>query len=94
MMDNEFISRIENNINMIVPLYLVAAYAYYIKDDPLISDAVYDLMATTFLEYYDVIEHRHKYLVDKDALAAGTCLIKEYPLIVDGAYASLRESLK
>ncbi len=94
MMDNEFISRIENNINMIVPLYLVAAYAYYIKDDPLISDAVYDLMATTFLEYYDVIEHRHKHLVDKDALAAGTCLIKEYPLIVDGAYTSLCESLK
>lgn len=93
-MDDEFISRIENNVNMVVPLYLIAAYAYYVKDDPIISDSLYDSMANTFLSFYDQIEHRHKHLVDKDSLSAGTCLIKEYPSIVDGAYQSLRNNLK
>ncbi len=45
-MSDEFISvyekmcmdTIESNPNMLVPWYIMAAYAYYVEDDPLLSE--------------------------------------------------------
>src|SRR6056300_1342297 len=50
----------ESNINMTVPWYLMASYAYYVQDDPIISDRLFDLMAKRMLENWDKIEHFHK----------------------------------
>ena len=69
---------------MLVPWYLITAYAYYILDESLIEDHQFDSMAKELLENYDKIKHVHKYLITKEDLEAGTLLLAEedYPLIV------------
>lgn len=69
---------------MLVPWYLITAYAYYILDESLIEDSKFDSMAKELLKNYDSIEHRHKSLIDKEDLAAGTLLLskEDYPTIV------------
>ena len=36
LLNTSFYKQVKSNINLAVPLYLIAAYAYYIEDDPLI----------------------------------------------------------
>jgi hypothetical protein len=79
------------NINMMVPYYLMASYAYYVEDDPIFSDAFYDNLAKTILAVWDSIEHQHKHILNTDMLEAGS-FIGEYPSIVSGALKSLRLS--
>ena len=81
------------NINMMVPYYLMASYAYYVEDDPIFSDAFYDNLAKAMLVVWDSIEHRHKHILTTDMLEAGS-FIGEYPSIVSGALESLREQNK
>jgi hypothetical protein len=68
---------------MLVPWYLMAAYAYYHLDQSLMSDAEFDEMAIVMLENYESIEHRHKHLITKEELEAGTLLLslERYPTI-------------
>jgi hypothetical protein len=42
-----------DNINMYVPWYIMAAYAYYVDDDPILEDYMFDRMATKILTHYD-----------------------------------------
>lgn len=77
------------NPNMLVPWYLVASYSYYIKDDPVISDTLYDEICKKLLDKWDEIEHYHKHLVDRGLLEAGTGFHlseEDYPSRVKGAY--------
>lgn len=83
---------ISNNINMVVPYYLLASYAYYEEDDPIISDMLFDNMAKLFLEQYDNINHKHKSYITKDMLRAGSFSGK-YPTIVQDALKSLRNEM-
>lgn len=78
---------------MTVPYYLMASFAYYVEDDPIFSDAFYDNLAKTILDNWDSITHRHRDVLSKDALEAGSFL-GEYPSIVEGAVKSLREQPK
>ena len=82
----------ENSINMYVPWYLMAAYAYYEQDDPILSDRTFDLLAKKILEHWDEIEHRHKNVLTKDMLTAGT-FIGDYPSMIKGATESVRKDL-
>jgi len=75
---------IDVNPNMIVPFYLMCAYAYYEKDEPIASDAFFDNLAKVYLEKYDELTHRHRDVVSKEDLEAGTFMGK-YPSIVEGA---------
>jgi hypothetical protein len=84
---------IENNINMAVPYYLMASYAYYVQDDPIFSDGFYDALAKQILDNWDNITHRHRDVLNKDNLEAGSFL-GEYPGIIEGALKSLREQPK
>ena len=77
------------NLNMMVPWYLMASYAYYKEDDPIFSDAFFDNMGKTMLERWDDIEHWHKEYINKGDLEAGTFL-GEYPSRVKGALKNLR----
>lgn len=72
--------------------YLMCAYAYYVEDRPLISDAEFDELSRYILANYDEIEHHHKYLVTKGDLEAGTYL-GEYPERVKGAVRSYRNEI-
>jgi NAD-dependent DNA ligase len=71
--------------------YLMCAYAYYVEDDPLISDAEFDELAQYLLDNWDDVDHRHKWYVSKSDLKAGTFLGK-YPSMVQGAVKSWRIS--
>lgn len=79
------------NINMMVPWYLMASYAYYKQDDPILSDGFFDAMGTTMLERWADIEHYHKMYISKNDLKAGTYL-GGYPNRIEGALRSLRKS--
>ena len=91
--DNRFEQIITDNVNMTVPFYLMASYAYYEKDDPILSDDFYDKLAKNILKQWDNIEHYHKHLLSKDALEAGS-YIGKYPTIVSEALKSLRKTAK
>lgn len=69
---------IEKNMNMAVPWYLMAAYAYYELDDPIISDAMYDSITFILIQNWDQINHFHKEYLTIDDLEAGTFL-GQYP---------------
>ena len=90
MFDEHAAELFAKNINMMVPWYLMAAYAYYVQDDPIFTDSFFDNLAKTMLAVWDDIEHQHKHLISTDDLRGGTYL-GEYPSIVAGALESLRD---
>lgn len=89
MLDDYAAEIFAKNVNMMVPYYLMASYAYYREDDPIFTDAFYDTLAKNMLAQWDNITHYHKAVINKDALAAGSFL-GEYPSIIEGALKSLR----
>jgi hypothetical protein len=93
MLDDHAAQLFAKNINMMVPWYLMAAYAYYKEDDPILSDTFFDSMAKTMLAVWDDIEHYHKHLITVDDLEAGSYL-GEYPSIVEGALDNIRPKNK
>jgi hypothetical protein len=88
MLDDYAAEIFADNINMMVPWYLMAAYAYYKKDEPILSDAFFDAMSKTMLERWNDIVHRHKHFITVDDLEAGTYL-GDYPSIIEGALEEL-----
>ena len=79
----------DKNPNMLVPWYLMAAYAYYEQDDPILSDNLFDTMSKRMYSEWESIEHFHKHLITRMDLLAGTYLGK-YPERVKGAVEQLR----
>jgi hypothetical protein len=93
MLDDYAAGIFADNINMMVPWYLMAAYAYYKQDEPILTDAFFDAMGKTMLEVWDDIDHRHKHLITRDDLQAGSYL-GDYPSIVEGAIEELKKMKK
>jgi hypothetical protein len=91
MLDDHAAKLFAKNINMMVPWYLMASYAYYEQGDPIFSDAFFDDMGKTMLSCWDDIEHFHKEHITKGDLEAGTFLGK-YPSRVEGGLQSLRKA--
>lgn len=80
---------IDNNINMTVPWYIMAAYTYYVDDKPLLEDNTFDRLAKKLLANWEQVEHMHKSFLTKDMLEAGTYL-GDYPKRVKDAVIALR----
>lgn len=93
MLDNYAAELFAKNINLMVPWYLMASYAYYIEDEPILTDSFYDNLAKTILAVWDDITHRHRDVINKDALVAGSFL-GEYPGIIEGALKEVRKLSK
>ena len=89
--DRKAMTACKKNPNMIVPFYLMAAYAYYELDQPIMTDATFDELSKQGLKHWDTIEHQHKHLLNKDMLAAGTFILgdNKWPSIVIGAVADV-----
>ena len=68
--DQQCMDVIENP-NMMVPWYLMASYAYYVEDDPILSDGLFDGLAHSMLESWDTIEHWHKISLSSSADCSG-----------------------
>lgn len=81
--------RLSRNKNLSVSWYLMASYLYYHRAESLLSDCRYDVLCKQILEWWDEIDHRHKYLLDRDSLKAGTGFYlreQDYPNIaIDAA---------
>lgn len=60
-----------SNKHMAVPWFILASYAYYVEDDPIITDACYDFVYKFMLTYWKDIVHIHKDVVFT-ALGAGS----------------------
>lgn len=60
------------NKNSCIAWYLIASYSYYLRDESLLSDEVFDKMCLHILENWDTLEHKLKHLVSKESLSAGT----------------------
>lgn len=59
---------IDTNPNMMIPWWIMAAWAYQYGDDPIISDGLFDEMAIRMKRDWDKLRHRHKLLLDKKLL--------------------------
>jgi len=73
------------SINKCVSWYLIHSYLYYLCDTPVISDAAFDRICERLSQEFDSIDHPHDYLLDRDAMTAGTghhIPYDQYPLIV------------
>ena len=77
-LDLECLQLVGENINLAVPWFLMASYAYYVEDDPILTDATFDTLAKRIYKNWDDIEHQHKNLLDRYSMSAGTYL-GEYP---------------
>ena len=82
--------------NCMVPWYVLASYAYYHLDQPVISDMAFDRLARRLLIDWKQVEHQHKRLISEDALRAGTMLLSEdeYPSVAKGAARALLADLR
>jgi len=83
----------DDNPNMLIPWYVMAAYAYYVEDDPILSDNRFDQMAKRILHVWDDITHMHKECLTQDMLKAGT-FIGDYPSRIKGALDDLRHAYR
>jgi len=83
----------DNNINKMVPWYLMAAYAYYVEDNPILEDWMFDRLAQKLLKDWDQVEHMHKDFLNEDMLKAGT-FVGEYPSRIKGAVDELRNAFR
>jgi len=75
-------TKIENPLNPFidpVSFYFMMAYAYYVEDEPIGSDHLFDVLCRYLLQEFDNLhDHKHRYLLTKENLRAGTYL-GEYP---------------
>ena len=72
------------NMNLLVPYYIMMSYRYYEKDDPIVSDSLFDKTAKKLLSEWENISHFHKDYLNKDMLSAGT-YSGSYPSIATDA---------
>ena len=89
MLDDYAAEIFADNINMMVPWYLLASYAYYKQDEPILSDAFFDAMGKTMMERWNDIIHFHKHFITLNDLEAGTYL-GDYPSRVEDALKELK----
>lgn len=76
---------IKSNANMLIPHYLMHSYLYYVMDDPVVSDAMFDTICKRLLAELDGLSHVHKPLVDPSLLVAGSGFNLQFPGMVAGA---------
>lgn len=76
---------------MLIPHYLMACYAYYVMDSPVVSDKLFDEMTKGLMAQWDTIEHWHKELVTMEDLVAGTGFALQYPTRTVQAAKALKE---
>lgn len=88
-LDHECLDLIDRNPNMMIPWYLMASYAYYEQDSPVLSDSMFDRLSKKLLDNWETIDHYHKDCLNKEMLIAGT-FIGKYPSRVEGGLESLR----
>ncbi len=85
---------VKENVNMAVPWYLMAGYAYEVLNTPILSDGCWDWLCDVLYERHAEIMHIHKHLVSLDDLQTGTAsgFVAYLPEMVKNSCHSLIES--
>jgi hypothetical protein len=85
-----------SNKSMAIPWFIMASWAYYVEDDPIVTDACYDFVFKFMLTYWKDITHIHKDIVFA-ALGAGCTTGSgyaiKYPNKIRYAVSSLRRTV-
>lgn len=71
-----------------VGVYLMSCYAYEVLDNPFLADADFDELGRFIADNYESLNHRHKYIIDRERCAhtSGiTIPYREWPSIIIGA---------
>lgn len=87
--DEQMKTATKRDRNKMVPWYLMASYAYYGLDDPILTDKAFDDLALDLLCVWDIIKHQHKHLITEDDLAAGSLTTRDFPQIAKDAALDL-----
>jgi len=90
-LDKEFMDVTDRDIDMLVPWFLMASYAYDVQEEPILSDATYDKMLRRMIDNWDDINHPNKHYILKDDLETGKFRC-EYPKRVKDAINTLKDS--
>lgn len=98
-LDDEMRKSYKRSINTVVPWLLMASYLYYLRPEhvPILSDCTFDRACEWLYDNWEVVEHRHKHLITKEDLAAGSLYAlkeNEYPLITKNTAVQLSESIR
>lgn len=84
--DRLALEAVDRDKNLLVPWVLSAAYAYYIKDATILSDATYDELWRRLKDNWASVTHRHKSLIREDLGYSLHYLSEdEYPALTRGA---------
>lgn len=62
----------EQNPDALVAWVLMAAYAYYHLDDPILSDECNDALCKRLYKLWNIVRHPHKALIKRKALKSAS----------------------
>lgn len=88
--DTFFLEKSQESPNILVPWWLMAVWAYE-NDDPILSDAVFDVLVARLGSQWDSIVHPHRYLLDRKAIKGRMGLKGEFPSIAISAAMRLQQ---
>ena len=92
MLDGYFIATYKPG--MLTPWYLMTSYLYHKCDESIISDHLFDWICVELTQNWLLTEHRHKYLIDRGRLIAGTGYylnFDKFPSIIISAAIKLKQ---
>lgn len=78
--------------NKRVAWWIMAAWAYDVTDDPILSDACFDELVRDLDQQWETITHRHKELLDRRALKSALAIGGRYPAIAVRAAKALQDA--
>jgi hypothetical protein len=87
----------EQGLNILVPWWLMAAYAYEVDSDPILSDGAFDWLSRQLEANWDQVEHHHKHFIDGPDCKSGTAMVRPWrklPARMRAGLFSVRELMK
>lgn len=96
------VAAVESNVSKVikkeksalVSWVLMLSYLYYICNDSVVTDTFFDHLMRELDANWDDVEHRHKHLIDREALSAGSLFTlkeEDYPLITRHSAMGIRD---
>lgn len=81
---------VARNVSSAISWWLLGSFAYYMLDETLFSDELFDELNELIIEHYDTIEHVNKDMVTPERLSAGSAFdIRVWPLRVESSVQHL-----
>lgn len=79
LFDTYALKVINANTNMLVPWWIMGAWAYDVANTPILSDAAFDEIAVRLQDNWVFVQHRHKSLLDPFMLTSAIAISGRWP---------------